>query len=59
MARSIVSGRPVFASTRRGGALLHLRAVLVRWFDRVNGSARPVSDIDPADMTLIRRIAEA
>ncbi len=59
MGRSIVSGRLVFASTRRGGAWLHLRAVLVRWFDRVNGSARPVRDINPAEMALIRRIAEA
>ncbi len=59
MARSIVFSRPVFASRRRGGAWLHLRAVLVRWFDRVNGSARPVRDINPADMALIRRIAEA
>ncbi len=59
MARSIVTGRSVFTSRRRGGAWLHLRAVLVRWFDRVNGSARPVRDIDPADMTLMRRVAEA
>ncbi len=59
MARSIVSGRPVFASRRRGGAWLYLRALLVRWFDRVNGSTRPVSDIDPADMALMRRVTDA
>ena len=59
MARSIVSGRPVLTSRRRGGAWLHLRAVLVRWFDRVNGSATPAHDIDPADMALMRRIADA
>ena len=59
MARSIVSGGRVFASRPPGGAWLHRRAVVVRWFDRVNGSARPVSDIDPADMALIRRVGEA
>ena len=58
MARSIVSGRPVLTSRRRGGAWLHLRAVLVRWFDRVNGSARPARDIDHADMAMMLRISE-
>ena len=46
-------------SRRRGGAWRHARAVVARWFDRVNGSARLAHDIAPADMALMRRIADA
>ena len=59
MDRSIISGRPVPTSRRRGGAWRHARAVLARWFDRLNGSARLAHDVDPADMALMRRIADA
>ena len=59
MDRAIISGRPVVMSRRRGGAWRHARAVVARWFDRVNGSARLAHDIAPADMALMRRIADA
>ena len=59
MERSIISGRPAVTSRRRAGAWRHARAVLARWFDRLNGSARLADDIDPADTALMRRIADA